>query len=288
MLGLNSDELNNAIGIAATQASGLMEVTRGESVIKPLQPARAAQSGVLSALLAQKGLTAPESILDGENGFLHAYSDGYNREEILKDLGRIYRITEVYFKFHASCRHTHAAIDAVLALRNKYNISSQDVREVEVKTYSAAYEICGREYSPKTVSAAKFSIPYCVAVALIKGHVSPEDFTENSIRDEEVLTLAQKVRVTPDPDLDKLVPKERGAKVRLLLSDGESFEISIRNPYGEPEVPPRKEDIENKFKLLATTVLPPQNVIELMNLLKGLDKVHNIRQVLNNLYTRNV
>jgi len=284
LLGLNIDELGNAIGIAATQASGLMEVTRGESVIKPLQPARAAQSGVLSALLAQKGLTAPESILDGESGFLRAYSDEYSLDVILKDLGKTYRITEVYFKFHASCRHTHPAIDAILELKHKHNISPQDVKEVEVRTYSASYEVCGREYEPKTPATAKFSIPYCVAIALMYGRVTPELFTFDKIRDKNVLALARRVRVVPDPELDKLVPRERGAKVKVYLSSGGFLETYVRNPYGEPETPPTSNDLKNKFKSLTSAILPTQSIIELLDLIDHLNNVSDIRTITTKLH----
>jgi 2-methylcitrate dehydratase PrpD len=277
LLNLDIDELSNAIGIAATQASGLMEVTRGESVIKPLQPARAAQSGVLSALLAQAGLTAPESMLEGESGFFRAYSDECDVTKVLDGLGSIYKIVEVYFKFHASCRHTHPAIDATLELKRKHNISPQDVKEVEVRTYSAAYEVCGKEYEPKTPSTAKFSIPYCIAVALTYGYVNPEFFTFDKIQDREILALAGKVRVVPDPELDKLVPRERGAKVKIYLNSGRFVEAYIRNPYGEPETPPTSNDLKNKFRSLASVTLPTQNINELISIIDYLDNVSDIR-----------
>ncbi|MEM1509993.1 MAG: MmgE/PrpD family protein [Sulfolobales archaeon] len=285
LLDLDVDRLANALGIAATQASGLMEVTRGESVIKPLQPARAAQSGVLSALLAQSGLTAPKTMLDGESGFLRAYSDGYDVRKITEGLGATFRIMEVYFKFHASCRHTHPAIDAVLELRRRYGISPEDVREVEVKTYSAAYELCGREYTPKTVSAAKFSIPYCVAIALAEGQVSPGAFTENKIRDSNILTLARKVRVVLDPELDRLVPAERGARVKLVLKDGRSVETLVRNPYGEPETSPTNNDIKNKFISLTSGILDSQRTAELLGIIDHLDDIRNIKLITDRLRT---
>jgi len=279
ILNLNIEELTNALGIAGIQAAGLMEVMRGESIVKPLQPGRAAQSGVLAALLAQRGVTAPDTILEGENGFCRATSDTFKLEEITKDLGKNYGIMGVYFKLHASCRHIHPAIDATLELINKYNISPEEIKEVRVRTYSVAYKLCGKEYEPKTVSTAKFSLPYCIAVAILYRNVGPDAFTIEKIRDQTILNLAKRVKVEIDPEIDKSVPKERGAKVEIVKLNGEKFECFIKNPVGEPEIPVSMEDLKSKFKLLSSKVISIRKADELIKLINELEMLNNVKEL---------
>lgn len=287
ILGLNVNELTNALGIAGIQAAGLMEVMRGQSVVKPLQPGRAAQSGVLAALLAQNGITAPDTILEGENGFCRATSDNYNPQIVVRDLGKDYKIMGVYFKFHASCRHAHPSIDATLELVNKYNISSEEVKEIRIQTYSTAYNLCGKEYKPKTVSTAKFSLPYCISVAIVEGKVDPDVFTIDKIKDQNILSLAKKVKVEVNPEIDKSVPKERGSIVEIVKISGEKYECYVKNPYGEPEVPASSEDLKNKFKALSTEVISTQKADKLIELIDKLESLKSIKEVTNNLRETN-
>lgn len=281
LLSLNVSELTSALGIAGIQAAGLMEVMRGESVVKPLQPGRASQSGVFAALLAQDGITAPSTILDGEDGFCRATSNDCDLQAIARNLGKNYEILGVYFKFYASCRHTHPSIDATLKLVNKYNISPQEIKEVRIRTYSAAYHLCGKGYTPKTVSTAKFSLPYCISVAIIERRVDPDVFTIHKIKDQKILRLAKKVKVEVDSDIDKSVPKERGSRVEIVKISGEKYECYVENPYGEPEIPASSEDLRNKFRALSTKVISTQKtdkLIELINRLETLESVEEIKE----------
>jgi 2-methylcitrate dehydratase PrpD len=278
ILGLNVDELSNALGLAGIQAAGLLEVVRGESIAKPLQPGKAAQSGVISALLAQNGVSAPDTIFEGENGFCHAFSDSYDLQVITEGLGESYEIMRIYFKFHASCRHTHPAIDGVLKLVKEYNILPEEIEEVQVKTYSIAYNLCGKEYEPKTVSTAKFSIPYCVSAAILRGSVGPEAFTVESIKD--TVNLARKVKVTVDPEIDANFPRERGAKVKIVRGNGEEVEVFTRNPFGEPEAPASIEDIKGKFKSLASKAISASSVNSLIMLVDKLEALKDISEIL--------
>jgi 2-methylcitrate dehydratase PrpD len=280
ILGLNMNELANALGIAGIQAAGLMEVTQGESVVKPLQPGRAAQSGVLAALFAQNGITAPDTILEGENGFCRATSDSYNLQTIVRNLGKDYEIMRVYFKFHASCRHTHPSIDATLKLVNEYNTAPEEIKEIRVKTYSTAYNLCGKEFEPKTVSTAKFSLPYCISAAILQRNVGPEVFTVEKIKDQNVLNLAKKVKVEVDPEIDKSAPKERGAKVEIIRINGEKHECFIKNPLGEPEVPASSEDLKNKFRVLSTKVIPTDSANDLITIIDKLETLKNVKEIM--------
>jgi 2-methylcitrate dehydratase PrpD len=280
LFNLNLDQLVNAFGIAGIQAAGLMEVTRGNSVIKPLQPGKAAHNGVLSVLLAQGGITAPDSILEGDSGFCRATSDDFDLELITKGLGDDFEIKRSYFKFHSSCRHTHPTVDATLKLVNEHSITSDEVAEIRIHTYSAALNLCGKEYEPKTISTAKFSIPFCVSVAIIEGRVHPDIFTIEKIKDENILELARKVKIEIDPEIEKFVPAKRGARVEIIKTTGEKYECYITNPYGEPEVPATADDVKKKFESLSTRIVSTEKTSKIMNLVDNLETLDNIRELI--------
>jgi 2-methylcitrate dehydratase PrpD len=280
ILHLNADELTNALGIAGIQAAGLMEVTKGASVIKPLQPGKAAQNGILSVLLAKGGITAPESILEGVDGFCRATSDEYDLQSITKGLGDNFEIMRSYFKFHSSCRHTHPTIDATLRLVSEHNIRAEEVAEVRIHTYSAALNLCGKEYEPKTVSTAKFSIPYCVSVAILEGKVHPDTFTIEKIRNKNILDFAKKVKIEIDPEIEKYVPAQRGARVEIMKTNGEKHECYITNPYGEPEVPATPTDVKNKFVSLSTRVVTTERANKIKDLVDRLDTLDSLKELI--------
>ena len=279
ILHLNVNELINALGIAGIQAAGLMEVTKGASEIKPLQPGKAAMNGIFSVMLAQGGITAPESILEGSSGFCFATSDKYDLQAITKGLGDNFEIMRSYFKFHSSCRHTHPTIDATLRLVSEHNVKADEVAEVRIHTYSAAINLCGQEYEPKTVSTAKFSIPYCVSVAIIEGKVHPDTFTIEKIRDQTILDFAKKVKIEIDPEIEKFVPAKRGARVEIVKTNGESLECFVTNPYGEPEVPATPTDVKSKFVSLSARVVTTERANKIMELVDRLDSLDSLKEL---------
>ena len=284
VLGLDSREMVNVFGIAGVQAAGLMEVFRGNSMIKPLNAGRAAYNGTLSALLAARGITAPDTIIEGDNGFLNAYSDQTDQSKILNGLNENFHIMGIYVKLHAACRHAHPAIDCVLQLKREYALSPEQVDRILVKTYSAAYKLTGTEYEPKTESTAKFSIPYCLAVALTYNKVGPSEFTIDKIRDANLIRFGKRVEVRIDPGLDKLAPNKRGASVELFTKDGQKYEWSVENPKGEPETPVSDTELRSKFKILVDPILGENKSNKIIDVLTELENVNDLRNVTRLLY----
>lgn len=280
ILGLNERQLSNALGIAGIQAAGLMEVMRGESIVKPLQPGRAAQSGVMAVQLAKEGVTAPGSIIEGDKGFCKATSDRYSIERITRDLGKSdLEIMRVYFKLYPACRHIHPSLDAVLELVTKHDILPEQVDAVKVKTYKAAVELCGGQYQPKTVSTAKFSLPYCIATAIINREVTLDMFTGDRIKDERTLALASRVRIEVDPIVDHLTPEKRGSIVEVIRKDGKSFTNYIQNPRGEPEVPVSLEDLRHKFRDMSKRLVPSEEAERISSLIERVESIRNIEEL---------
>lgn len=272
ILGLNCEQMVNAFGIAGTQASGLIEVFGTMS--KPLNPGKAAANGVLAALLAQKGFTSSRAILEAEKGYCRATAKEYDLNKITENLGKRFEILNNIFKIHASCGHTHGAIDAILMLREKYNIKPEDVDRIIVGTYPIAVDVVGRNYEPKTAQEAKFSLPYCLAVALVYGKVGLSEFSEENLRNPQIQKLLRKVEVVIAPEY---VNARLGcAKVTLYTVNGKEFTCNINVPKGYPKNPVSKEELERKFITLASLVLPKKQakkIVEVVDRLEKIDKM---------------
>lgn len=249
LLDLDEERIVWALGNAGTQASGLWEFNAEGAMSKHLHAGRAASNGVLAALLAERGFTGPSRILEGERGFFRATAPDADPDRVLAGLGAAkLKIHGVSLKPHASCRHTHAAVDCALELRSR--IGTEPIDEVEVDSYGATLSLCDRP-RPSTPYEAKFSLQFCVASALLRGDAGLGAFDEDSIRDARVRELTSKVHVRIDPEIEARYPGEWPAKVRVRLTNGETIEAETAHPKGDPELPLSSTEIERKFEALA-------------------------------------
>lgn len=189
LLELSHEEMVNAIGNAGTQAAGLWEFIEDNAMTKYLHCGRASSSGVLSALLAQKGFTGPKKIIEGERGFVKATSSEMNPEEKFNTIGRQYKILENSFKPYASCRHTHSTIEAVLNLKDQHGLTGTDIEKMTITTYEVAIQIAKNNVTYQDARAAKFSLVYCAAAALYYGEVTPQAFSDEALRNENVIKI---------------------------------------------------------------------------------------------------
>lgn len=278
VLGLNFEKMVNAFGIAGTHVAGLIEVFGTSS--KPLNAGRAARDGVIAALLADRGFTGPRTILEGDKGFFKATSTERDYDKGFRGLGIVYEITRNGFKRHSSCGHTHAAIDAILSLKKKLGLTPHDIVEVEVGTYSDAFEIVGKNYEPKTPAEAKFSLPYCIAVALLDGAVSLKQFTHERIMRSDVRNLARKVKVYVDDEVNALYPRKLGAKVRVKIKNGDIHEELVEVAKGNPENPLSKDELIDKFIQLASIRLSLDKCKEIVEMVMELERLSNVRELL--------
>ncbi len=249
LLGLDVERIVCALGNAGTQSSGLWEFNAEGAMSKHLHAGRAAANGVLAALLAEHGFTGPSRILEGERGFFRATAPDADPDRVLAGLGSgKLKIHGVSLKPHASCRHTHAAIDCALALRSR--IGAEPIRTIEVDTYGATLSLCDRP-SPSTPYEAKFSLQFCVASALLRGEAGLGAFGEEAIRDSRARELTSKVQARIEPSIEARYPREWPAKVRVRLLNGNTLEAETSHPKGDPELPLSSGEIEGKFRALA-------------------------------------
>jgi len=265
---LNHQKTTYALGMAGTQSFGLWAFLEDSASSKILHPARAASSGIESAMLAKAGMSGPMSILDAKDGSLFkAMSDEYNLSLVTKDLGIVYEILNMDNKPYPCCRSTHCTIDSALYLKDKYNIEIDKIKEIVVQTYLVGYKQCGLtegSRNPKTPTEAKFSTPYTVSRALIDGQVILKDFELESINQDSVQELVKKVVVSPNEELTSRYPEHWGCKTKIKMLDGQSYEVEIKDALGSTYNPISKSDIARKVMPLLEVAFNKTEVQEII------------------------
>jgi len=284
LLELNEEQIIHTLGSAGTQAAGLWEFIEDGTMSKQLHPGKAAMNGVISGLLAQKGFTGASKILEGDRGFFQAMSEDSDESKVTDNLGKQFKIMENGFKIHASCRHTHHAMDLMIDLKKERNLSGEDIERIHVKTYQVALNITDND-NPQTKYASKFSLQYCTALALMTGEGGLDAFNQETSWNEEILNVMNKVKVEVDQDIDRNYPEKWGVKVEVKLSSGEIITKQTDYPKGDPENPVTGMDLLDKFSNLAkgiarneresmaNKVLNLENVSEMEEVVSFFDKV---------------
>lgn len=260
LLRLDEEQTLSALGMAGTQSCGLWAFLEDGATCKVLHPARAAASGTEAALLALSGMTGPAHILDAKDGGLFpAMSDKYDLSLVSKGLGEKYEILSMDNKPYPCCRSTHCAIDAALAVRNKYGIGKDDIDSIEVATYLVGYKQCGASDGskhPKTPVEAKFSTPFTVASVFIFDEVSLKQFRPEAIGNTDVQELLRKVTVIPDERYTSVYPSHWGCELRVVCKDGRKIVEKVTDASGSVDNPLTSEQVVTKATALIRSAFP--------------------------------
>lgn len=279
LLRLTPEQMVWALGSAGTQSAGLWEFVVEGAMSKQLHPAKAATDGLLAALLAQQGFTGAARIFEGEKGLARATSTAPDLARLTEDLGGgSHRILQNSFKAHAACYHIHSTIDAILALKTRFDLKPAEIRKITVLLYSAAVDLL-QDVEPINPYAAKFSIPYCIATALLKGKVGLDEFTEEGIHDQIVQGVMSLVDLQPDPQLDKVYPDTWPAIVTIETTAGVRLQTRVDYPKGDPKNPMTHEELVEKFHVLTHRILPEASRLLLVERCLALDSLENVRQL---------
>lgn len=256
-----------ALGIAGSQAAGLLEWNAEGSYTKRLQAGHPAMCGLLSAMLAEKGFNGPSTIFEGVTGFLNAYSLNreYDVSYITKDLGKVWNFSTSSIKFYPCCRYSAGHLDACLEIYGKYHPDPQKIRKILIRSSNFTIKILTtpleRKLKPQTTVDAQFSMPYQAAIALIRGKVDVNAFTESSFKDPKVLSLVPKVEWTIDEEFERRYPSSYSCAVTVAMDNGETFTSVVDNPKGDYRNPLTQGEIENKFIGLANIEIADGNKI---------------------------
>lgn len=244
MLKFDFSQFKSTLSAACTSASGILEMIEGNTQYMPYNSGKAASNGIVSAAAGKARFKYPADPLGGERGFLKCFSSDANVDILVDFTGQPYYQTN-YFKLYAACGHCHSGIDAALELKNRNLFSIEDVKHIEVETYKMALR--GHDHNViDGVNSAKMSIPYSVAVALLKGSAFIDDYNELVIKDPTILDLSSKINVTENSFFSKQAPQKRIAMVKVFTNN-DCFSVQIDYPKGQPENPLSLKDIEGKY-----------------------------------------
>ena len=272
LLNLDVDQTTYALGNAGTQAAGLWEFIEDGANTKQLHTAKAAYNGTLAALLANKNFTSASKILEGKRGFFHAMSEKFTPESVTKNLGREYKILENSFKIHASCRHTHPAMDCVLHIMKDNSLHHSQIQSISIKTYQTVLDITDNS-NPDTIYSAKFSSQFCAALIAMNGTASLHDFNENSLNSTEIRELMKCINIQVDSYFENAYPEKWGALVEISLKDGSAYVKSTDYPKGDPENKAIVEEMIQKFKTMTIgkTSNPDDQIVFLLKRLEHMN-----------------
>lgn len=279
-MNLDAEATANALGIVGSFVAGNLECYSDGSFTKRLQPGIASSSGIAAATLASKGYTGPKSILEGPRGFFNAYCEDPKLEELSRN--NHFEIESISFKPHACCGFNQSPIDAILGVCSDNRINHKDIESVVVELSKTGYDIVGqpaeKKFNPRNVADCQFSAPYSVAIACIEGKALLDEFSEASIHRPEVQTFMKKIVVKHAPDLDRFFPKTFPARVRVSAKGGKTYTKEVRYAKGDPQSPLSREEIIQKFNLLAQSSLPSEDVKQgIIEKIEKLEEIENLR-----------
>jgi 2-methylcitrate dehydratase PrpD len=245
LLGLDAGRTAHAFGLGGSFAGGLLEFLAEGPDVKRIHPGMAARDGIVCAGLAEEGLTGPRHVFEGKHGVFNAFINGEadysNLEADDLELGK------TYFKLYPCCRHYHAAIDAVIDLREEHDLKLADVRRIDLGLYGVA--VRGHDHKEAdTMLGAQMSAPIAAGLALVDGAVTVKGFERTSLGRAELREAIGRVDVRVDEECERQYPKRRSGAVRIELADGRALERRVLDPKGEGENPLADADLEAKFR----------------------------------------
>jgi 2-methylcitrate dehydratase PrpD len=247
LMKLDTEHCAWALGLAGTQGAGLWAFNADGTMSKRLHAGKAAHSGVLAAELAELEFTGPTQIYEyADGGVLKAFSDASDPAPLTQDLGRVYHMDKTSIKPYSCCGSTHSYIDAALALRKQAGGKWDPRWPVRVGTSKVVDVQCGFDYEPSSALNAQMSLRYVVAAALVDGQVLPAQFDAAKMADPALAKLANQLELVPDPELDKLYPKDFAGWV-AAERNGKWERVDILNPTGSVHTPIDAKGITGKF-----------------------------------------
>ncbi len=250
LLGLDAAQMQHAFGSAGTQSAGLWEFLRTAADSKQLHTAHAAAAGLMSASLAQDGFTGAADILEGPQGMAAGMSSDADPARIDDRLGSRWATLETSFKYHASCRHTHPAADALLQVMQQHELKPDDLDRVITRVHQGAIDVLGPVTRPATVHQSKFSMGTVLALAARFRQAGLREFDDHFL-DAATQALRDRVSMELDPEVDAAYPQRWIGKVTVHTRDGRVLEGRVDDPKGDPGNTLSREEITAKALRLA-------------------------------------
>ncbi|MBU3058004.1 MmgE/PrpD family protein [Pseudomonas indica] len=250
LMDFDAARMLHLLGSAGTQAAGLWQFLRDAADSKQLHTAKAAADGLLAAYLTADGLTGAQDILEGEQGMAAGMSSDADPSRLADRLGQRWAILETSFKYHASCRHTHPAADALLDLMWREGLEAEAISAVTAHVHQGALDVLGRVTVPQSVHQAKFSMGTVLGLIAVHGKAGLAEFQRFALGDPRVAAFRDKVRMVLDPEVDRAYPRHWLGRVEVVTVDGRTLRGAIDTPKGDPDNGLSRLELEDKFRRL--------------------------------------
>ena len=281
LLGLSAEQMLHALGSAGTQAAGLWEFLRDAADSKQLHTAKAAADGITAAYLAREGFTGARHILEGPQGMAAGMSTDADPSRLCDRLGERWALAETSFKFHASCRHTHPAADALQQALRDNNLTEADVERVVAHVHQGAIDVLGPVVNPQTVHQSKFSMGTVLALIARQGRAGLAEF-DAGLDDPGVAAFRGKVEMALDAEVDGAYPQRWIGKVTVHTRDGRVLHGRVDEPKGDPGNTLSRAEIEDKTLNLGryADAATEQELRGLIASIWGLEKLGKVEALL--------
>lgn len=273
LLNLSSKKNIDALGLAGAQCCGLMEFY-GTSMQKRFNPGPAARGGVVSALLAEKGFTGAETILEGDRGFFKAYSDQFDSKRLVDGLGKEFPVY-IEYKPYSCARPIHNVIDAVLELRQKHKINPEKIRRITVLRHPRWADF-HKIKKPRTYHEAQVSLPYSVAISFVEGKAFLQQYSDGKLNDPLIQGISEKVNIKTLKEL----PRDVSCQVEVELNDGQTYKTQVDYPKGSIQNPMTIDERRAKFRNLSASVLNEQGQKKVEEIIFNIEKVKDISELI--------
>jgi 2-methylcitrate dehydratase PrpD len=282
---LTEDQLTHAFGIVGSQAAGIIEYLADGSWTKRMHAGWAAHAGVVATLLARAGFTGPATVLEGEHGLYAAFAGGHDAARLarlLDSLGREWELLALTLKPYPCGSIAQPYMDCAARLRERDGIRPEAVTAIRCRTSAGPvprlWEPLAAKHAPPNGYAAKFSLPYLIAVILVKGRAGLAEFTDAAVRDRDVLRLASRVSYELDPTID--YPRQFVGDVEVTLADGRQLRERQDRPRGGPDAPLTRGEIEAKFRGNAGLALPAARAEAIIAAVSALPGASNLKDLI--------
>ncbi|NJD11450.1 MAG: MmgE/PrpD family protein [Gemmatimonadetes bacterium] len=282
MLRLTPVQIQHAIGISGARHGTLGAVTAGKlTMMKNTVDPLATQSGVLAALLARRGYTGPEHVIDGKEGLVRVFGPEWKLDVLTDGLGSDWRILRCGMKAYPTEALTHTPISAVLELVQEHDLRPEHIAQVTIHSLARAADILAdpSKYDPRSKETADHSLPYCIAAAIVDRQVTPVQFEMARIMDATVRAQLPKIKVIADPEIEAVFPALQRTHVTIETTSGTTVTRQLDYPRGNPHHPLTDVQVEEKFAALAEPVLSEAAQAKLRAAVWGLDALASVHEL---------
>jgi aconitate decarboxylase len=282
-LKLDPERTVHALGIAGTQAAGLMAAQFG-SMVKRMHAGRSSQSGLYGALLAQKGFTGIIDVFEAPyGGFCTTFSrstDRFDMAELSAGLGERFETMRIALKFYSCVGSNHTSLDALRAIRARRPFTLDDLSRIVIHGSQVTVDHVGWAYRPEGLTSAQLNLPFCVATLLLRGDVFVDEFTPEAVHDESRIALSRKVEVVHDPAITALGSRFRHkVRVEVHFTDGSREEETREAPRGSEQSFAGPDEIVEKFRKLTRSTMQPSQQDEVIGIVLGMEEIDDIARL---------